>query len=65
MNSDKDKIAKKEEREIKAMVENIELIKVIMNIFNGQVLYMDLQDFCIKFKIFDTAERLRLFGRKN
>ena len=56
MNSDKDKIAKKEEREIKAMVENIELIKVIMNIFNGQVLYMDLQDFCIKFKIFDTAE---------
>ena len=27
MNSDKDKIAKKEEREIKAMVENIELIK--------------------------------------
>lgn len=56
MNSDKDKITIKEEREIKAMVENIELIKVIMNIFNGQVLYMDLQDFCIKFKIFDTAE---------
>lgn len=55
MNDNKE-ISSKEEREIKAMVENIELIKVIMNVFNGQVLYMDLQDFCINFKVFDTAE---------
>ncbi|MBQ8998015.1 MAG: hypothetical protein IJ086_04890 [Clostridium sp.] len=55
-NNDNKEMSVKEEREIKAINENIELIKVIMKVFNGQVLYTDLQAFCINFKVFDTAE---------
>lgn len=46
----------KEQREINLIVENLELIKVIMKVFQGQVLYMDLQEFCLRFKVFDTGE---------
>ena len=56
INIEEKQMTVKEQREIKLIVENLELIKVIMQVFQGQVLYMDLQEFCLKFKVFDTAE---------
>lgn len=53
---EENKITAKEQREINLIAENLELVKVLMEVFNGQVLCMDLKEFCIKFEIFDTGE---------
>lgn len=56
INIEEKKMTAKEQREVQLIIENLELIKVIMRVFNGQVLYMDLEEFCLKFRVFDTAE---------
>lgn len=50
------KMTAKEQREVNLIVENLELIKVLMRVFGGQVLYTDLQEFCIKFNVVSTED---------
>ena len=50
------KMTVKEQREISLIIENLELIKVLMRVFQGQVLQSDLRDFCLNFRVFDTGE---------
>lgn len=54
----KSKKLTKEEIEVNAIIENLELSKIIMYIFKGQVLELDLKDFCMKYEIFRTEDAL-------
>ena len=46
----------KEKREVDAILENLELAKVIMYIYKGQALEMDIKDFCMKYEVFYTED---------
>lgn len=44
---------------IEAIENNINLIEVLYYYFRGQVLEMDLKDFCLKFRIFETERQFQ------
>lgn len=53
---EKKEMTAKEQKEIKLIIENLEFIKVLMRFYKGQVLYMDIKDFCLKYRIFNTED---------
>ena len=46
----------KEQLKINAIIENLELAKIIMYVYRGQTLELDIKDFCMKYKVFYTED---------
>lgn len=58
------KRAEIKKKQIELIENNIKLIEILFYIFKGQILDMDLKEFCLKFKIYQTENQYNIVIKK-